>query len=162
MAAMSSSLEPGMRVFPELRAAHLDEIDRQVPRRTIYFARNYDLGDRLIPAHCVAASATQALIALWRSDATTLELPELLWVRFLPRWLLLASAWKLRRLRGIKGSRIVFFAIENNTIDRRLFGVPRVRPIRRRCAVAGLRLLMQAFVSRCAFGTDAAAATYKE
>jgi glycosyltransferase involved in cell wall biosynthesis len=153
-------LGSGVRVFPELRAAHLEEIDRPSPRRTIYFARKYDLGNQAIPSHCVAVTMPEALSILWRSNDATLELPEVLWLRFLPRWLLLATIWKLRRLRGVKRSSIVFFAIENNTVNHLLFQSGRAGPLVRKLAVSALRLLMRTYVSRCAFGTEAAAATY--
>jgi glycosyltransferase involved in cell wall biosynthesis len=160
--ASMPSLGSGVRVFPELRAAHLEEIDGPAPRRMLYFARKYDLGDQAIPSHCVAATMPTALSVLWRSDDEILELPELLWLRFLPRWLLLATVWKLRRLRGIRRSSVVFFAIENNSLDRLLIPSGRAGSFLGRIFVFALRLLMGVYVSRCAFGTDSAASTYRD
>lgn len=155
------ALRAGIRVFPELRAAHLEEIDSSAPRRILYFARKYDLGDLVVPSHCVAVTTSTAISMLWHTDDATLELPEILWLRFLPRWVVLATVWKLRRLRGVRNSRVVFFAIENSSLDQLLVPSGRERLLVARIAAFILRLLMGTYVSRCAFGTDSAADTYK-
>jgi glycosyltransferase involved in cell wall biosynthesis len=156
-----TSLGSGIRVFPELRAAHIEEIDRSAPRRILYFARKYDLGDQAVPPHCIAVTTSTALSILWNSDDATLELPEPLWLRFLPRWILLATAWKLRRVRGVRHASVVFFAIENNSLDRLLNPSGRAGSLLERIGVFALRHIMRAYVSRCAFGTDGAANTYE-
>jgi len=150
----------GLRVFPELRAAHLEELDRFAPRRTLFFERKYDMAGQSIPSHCVQVGVVGAIRELWRSDETTLELPEPLWLRFFPLWLLFAITWKLRRLRGARERRIAFFAIENN-------GLPDLIPHRSSGGKIALRLATRlirwattSLAARCAFGTPAAQEAY--
>ena len=150
---------PGLCVCVELRAAFVQSVHTAEPRDTIYFSLKYDLPEAAVPGNCSKVTLVGALFTLWRSTADTIELPEPLWIRFLPRWLLLASVWKLRRLRG-RGTTIGIYAIENNSLDTLFFGRRRApRPLVAATRMA-LRLVTQAFVNRCAFGSPAAAALY--
>jgi glycosyltransferase involved in cell wall biosynthesis len=153
----------GVRVFPELRQAHIEEIVSRAPRTTLYFDEKYDLDPASVPAACVPTTLLRAVRFLWSSDERVLELPEPLWLRFLPRWGVLAITWKLRRFRrGGGGTEVVFFAIENNTVDKLLpQALVRGRPARD-ASLAALRFALGHLVSRCAFGTSAAADTYAE
>lgn len=152
---------PGVRVFPELRAAHLDEIDHYAPRTTLYFDEKYDLGARHIPEHCIRVTTLSAMRALWASAERVLELPEPLWLRFFPRWVLFAVVWKSRRLIGIRRSEVVFFAIENNTLPQLLFSDSGRIPLLQRLVIRFLQLTVRVLVDRCVFGTDGAAETYR-
>lgn len=133
---------------------------RPAPRVTLYFGENYDLDRSTTPAACRRTTMGAALRSLWASDERVLELPEPLWLRFLPRWLVLATAWKLRALRGVREREVVFFAIENNALDVLLPRFVGRHALLRRCAVGGLRTVLGRLVSRCAFGTDVSAETY--
>lgn len=145
-------------MFPELRTAHLEEIDAQVPRQTYYFKRNYDLRDAALPPHVTQVRPMRAARVLFSSRGRTLELFEPLWVEYLPHWVLLACAWRLRNWRDRS---VVCFAIENNdpvTVLSR--GRAELRPIAY-VALPLLRVLLRATLSRCCFGTEAARESYR-
>src|SRR6202040_3534566 len=46
-----TQVKPGLRVIPQLRAAHLEELDSVAPRRLLYFGPNYDMAGVLPPPH---------------------------------------------------------------------------------------------------------------
>jgi glycosyltransferase involved in cell wall biosynthesis len=97
---------------------------------------------------------------IWGSKEQTLELPEPLWTRFVPRWILFAALWRLRRLRGIRTPEVVFFAIENQTPDVALLGSVRLARVFGRPLIAALGFVVKRLATRAAFGTEAAAANY--
>lgn len=112
-----------------------------------------------LPSHFRQVSTHECLRIVWSSREPTLELPEILWARFLPRWLLCAAAWRLSSRRREQGT-LGFFAIENSDPYTALFGVSRVRPFAGPLAVRLLRLWLRFTVDRVAFGTPGAATTY--
>lgn len=151
-------LVAGIRVFPELRSAHVTDIDRAAPRRLLYFAAKYDLGSMVLPHHISRVSFAQALRAVRAHPGPVLELWEPLWLRMLPQWLALSAAWKL----GRRGRLISVFAIENNEADV-LFGRAYASGSRmtRRCIRSIFRRCASNRIDRLAFGTPAARAVYE-
>jgi hypothetical protein len=152
-------LAAGLRVYPRLRTAHVEEIDAASPRRTLYFSTNYDLDVTRVPAHMERTSLLQAARVVLGSPEPVLELHEPLWIEALPEWLVIAAAWRAggfrRRRRGV-----VFFAIENNDLrDVLSNGRRSLRPFTPVIRTA-LRVLVPLLAERCAFGTPGAAATY--
>lgn len=151
---------PGLRICAELRAAFLERVNASEPRETLYFARKYDLVAGDVPANCYRVTLRAAVWRVWTSRASTLDLPEPLWIRFLPQWILLAAAWKLRRLRGREG-RIGVYAIENNDVEHCVFGVRTPPRWFRSLIIQLLSLLIQVSIDRIAFGSDAAQGAYQ-
>jgi glycosyltransferase involved in cell wall biosynthesis len=149
----------GLRVFPEVRAAHIDEIDASSPRRTLYFRTNYDLKGRTIPEHWERVGRLDAIRAVWRSDATSLELFEPLWLEFLSAWMLLAVTYKLRRRReaGVIG----VFAIENNPVTDVAKGPRVLWPLVGHITRGVLKIAMR-LIDRIAYGTESAEVLYQE
>jgi glycosyltransferase involved in cell wall biosynthesis len=140
-----------IRVFPVIRSAHLEEIDRFAPRRTLYFATNYDLDGREIPAHWQNVTALGALRIVLTAQADSLELFEPLWRTFLPIWFALALAQKCRR--GSRPRVVGFFAIENSTLDA-LPAPTRVSRLATRVTAAALRVSIRHLVDRIVYGTQ--------
>ncbi|MET1033926.1 MAG: glycosyltransferase [Arthrobacter sp.] len=154
-----------IRIIPELRAAHVERDPSLTPARTLYFGRMYDLADEP-PATFERVRMASAVRLLLRSDATVLEVPEPLWLRFLPRTAVLVAAWRLGgALAAARGGsrggrrRVVTYAIENN--DPRLLlrtGIPG------RAAPAVLGWLIGAWtarnIDRIAYGSAGARAAY--
>lgn len=154
------SLEPGLRVIPQLRAAHLQEIDALAPRRLLYFDLNYDMRGVEIPAHAECVSLHQAIRAVAAQPDGVLELFEPLWVEYLVPWLVLATIWRLTRRGRPRSPKVAFYAIENNealsVLDRgRSWLTPAAR-----VALGVLRALVPRLTFRCAFGTQEAAGVY--
>lgn len=149
----------GLRVFPEIRSAHIDEIDGRSPRRTLYFRTNYDLRNRDAPEHWQRAQGLGAVRAVWRSRATSLELFEPLWLEYLPIWVALAVTYKLRMRRrsGIIG----VFAIENSAVTGIARG-PRVLHPMLGYATRGVLRVAMRMIDRIAYGTESAETLYSE
>jgi GT2 family glycosyltransferase len=155
------ALQPGIRVIPELRAAHVEEIDAVSPRELWYFTRNYDMAVARLPPHARRRTLPGACLALLRVRSGTLELHEPLWARYLPAWVLLAAVWRFSRFGRPRSRRAAFFAIENLDPAESLAGGDqrRLRPARA-CVRAG-GWLVRRLAARCAFGTAGAEAVYR-
>lgn len=145
-----------IRVFPELRQAHVEELTGTSLRTTYFLHRKYDLLDARLPEEYIPTTLLQLCWNLHRSSASILELPEPLWLRFLPAWVLLALIWKLRPTDGTP-SEIVFFAIENSPPNQ-LFGGSTWRRLLFRHTMGRL---IGRLVSRCAFGSPQSEACYR-
>jgi glycosyltransferase involved in cell wall biosynthesis len=152
-----------IRVVPELRQAHVDRLAEMTPAQTIYFDVMYDLVEQpalVLARRLTLLSATRLLL---RSRATVLEMPEPLWLRFLPRAVVLSLAWKLGGLRrgdrSPKRSHVVY-ALENNRLERLLGGDRRVSRPAVLLASLVLGLYVRLFVDRIAYGTAGARDLY--
>jgi glycosyltransferase involved in cell wall biosynthesis len=155
------SPQTSIRLLPGIRSSYVERVLDHEPRRTLCLGTEYGegVGRDGLPVEFVGRF--EAVLALWRSHASMLELPEPLWLRFLPLWLMYATVWRLRVIRG-RDARIGFYAIENNRLEVLLFGgrsVPRILIALTRWV---LRHVVGSYVDRCVFGTDAAAALYAE
>ncbi|BDZ48182.1 hypothetical protein GCM10025867_04230 [Frondihabitans sucicola] len=73
-----------IRLLPELRAVHLERLPVTAPADVLFFQTKYDLGDAPLPAGVRRVTLAGAVRAFWRSPAERLEMPEPLWMRFLP------------------------------------------------------------------------------
>lgn len=111
-----------VRIYPELRAAQVERHDQLVPAEGWYFKTNYDITGEVAPAF-VPMSTRKALLTLAFAKVETLEVPELLWARELPRTLALLVVHKSTSRRS---TRRVFYAIENNDPDTALLGTRKV------------------------------------
>jgi glycosyltransferase involved in cell wall biosynthesis len=147
-------------VLPELRATQVEQSFLMSPAQTLYFRTNFDLSGTRIPDTFIQVGAVGAMRYLMRSEAKVLELPEPLWVRFLPINLGLAIAWRISGLLRLQNRRARTYAIENNDPTVVIFGTK--TPPR---AVAKLGLLAVGLAFRClyekvAYGTQGAADSY--
>ena len=153
-------LQSGLRVIPEIRAAHLD-IDTVAPRRLLYYRRNYDLQREAVPGHASQVSLLRACFEIARTRSGALELFEPMWIRHALSWCVLGTVWRFTRFGRPRSARACFFAIENNAPLEIVTG-------ERRWLSGPARLMLRLFgwvipqlVSHCVFGTDEAARRYK-
>jgi glycosyltransferase involved in cell wall biosynthesis len=131
------------------------------PAEALYFGTNFDLVGIDIPLGMRRTGLVAAVVRVTTSRATALELPEPLWARFLPRSVCLAAAWTLSGLLRGRWRRARTYAIENNDPNAALFGDHAVRPVVARLARIAFGALVYAMYERIAFGSDAAAASYR-
>lgn len=101
-----------------------------------------------------------ALRHVMRTTEPTLELPEPLYMRFLPRWVVLAMAARVRNLSG-RGPKVGIFAIENNDLQQLISPSHRLPPLILTAARGVLRHVVGPLVDRWAFGTTAAYDRYE-
>lgn len=149
-----------IRIVPELRAVHVGRHRDGKPADLLYLDTNYDLsGTELAPG----IRRTTLLGALGRflaTDASTLEVPEPLWMRFWPEHVLLAVGFKLAGAVRGRRHRVVTYAMENNDLGI-LVGGRRALPS---WVVSAVGLLIGAVarltLDRIRFATPAACAAY--
>src|SRR4051794_18809038 len=102
-----------IRVLPELRAVQVEREPHMAPAETWYFGTNYDLEGTAIPHRFVHVTAATAVWRLLRTRAVVLEVPEPLWVRFLPVNVLLVVTWRVSGWLRLTNRRARPYAIEN-------------------------------------------------
>ncbi|WP_445996339.1 glycosyltransferase family 4 protein [Okibacterium fritillariae] len=156
-----SAEAPLLRVFPELRAAHIERATDMLPGTTLYFSRKYDLGATPPGHEFVPVSLLQAIVRVARSRAKKLELPEPLWLRYYPGNFVLGVVWRVSGLLQGKRRSASAYSIENNDIDALLFSGRSVPALVRRIAVAAFGLSARAVYGRLAYGSDGARETYE-
>jgi glycosyltransferase involved in cell wall biosynthesis len=118
----SATRAPSARVIPELRSVHIERYFNGVPADLFYFKRNFDLGGREVPRQIERMRTLSLLRRLWKHDGLTLEVPEPLWMREMPRTLLMAATWKLSGARRGRPRRVVAYCMENNDLATLLGG----------------------------------------
>jgi glycosyltransferase involved in cell wall biosynthesis len=152
---------PLLRVFPELRAAHVERAEDMLPGTTLYFTQKYDLGATPSGHEFVRVSLPQAIVKVARSRAQKLELPEPLWLRYYPGNFVLGLTWRVSGLlRGRRRSASAY-SIENNDVDALLFSGRSVPTLVRKIALAAFGLTARAVYGRLAYGSDGARETYE-
>jgi glycosyltransferase involved in cell wall biosynthesis len=117
-----SSPQTHIRVLPDLRAKQVEESFFSTPCDVLYFDKNYDLGETAIPENFHQVNVLRAMVFLFQTKAAVLEIPEPLWIRFLPTSALLIFAWRLGSSPSKAHRRIVTYAIENNDFSRLIGG----------------------------------------
>ncbi|TDX78338.1 glycosyl transferase family 1 [Rathayibacter sp. PhB151] len=126
----------------------------------LYFEENYDLAGIPLPAEIRQVRLRSLVAEFWSSKAEILEMPEPLWVRFLPRGAAIAVLFKatgaVRRRRRLIGT----YAMENNSLPRLIGGEGRVPAPIVRIFALGLGLYMRLFVDRIAFASTGAEHLY--
>ncbi|OZF39121.1 hypothetical protein CH294_06380 [Rhodococcus sp. 14-2483-1-1] len=152
---------PVLRIIPELRADHVKRSQNLTAADTLYLETNPDLPGTRIPGDFRRVSMLGLLKHVILSRATVLELPEPLWVRFLPRTISAALAWKASRLvRRTPGSTVVY-AIENNDPIALLFGNRRVARGFAWPLILLLGVAIRSSVDRVCFGSEGSRETYQ-
>lgn len=151
---MRPAVEPrSIRLIPRLRAVHVERFFETTPATMIYFEDSYDLKGVEIPPGINRMNIPEALAYLARSDAEVLELPEPLWVRFLPVSALCAAAFKLGGLVRLRRRHVVTYCMENSTIPK-LIGRHWTPPRWLSATFAGVvGAYVRTFVDRMAFAS---------
>ena len=156
----SARRSAGVRVIPDLRASQVADAAATPGVDVIFFRRHYDLGATVLPPAFRQVSLRAAAAELLRTSARTCELPEPLWVRFLPTGLLLALAWYAGAVRHRGRARIRAYAIENNDPVQIVFG-RNVSSVVDRATRLLLGALVRAVFARFAWGSEGARENYR-
>jgi glycosyltransferase involved in cell wall biosynthesis len=150
-----------IRVLPELRAVQVFQDREFLPAETWYFGTNYDLDGTTIPDSFIRVSRAGAVWRTLRTPATVLEVPEPLWIRFLPTNLLILAAWRVSGWMRLKNRRARAYAIENNDVMSVMLGTSRpAAPVRWVLSLL-MGLCVRVFYERVVFGTPGAAEVYR-
>lgn len=130
------------------------------PALTLYLTEKYDLGCTSVPDNFVKVSFRKCLLTIAISNATVLDVPEPLWMRFALKNMLVMIIWKFFGFIFRKHRRIVTYAIENNTIEN-LLSPNREMPL---ICVRLFRflygLMLYKLIDKIAFGSSAAQRSY--
>ncbi|MDT0168127.1 glycosyltransferase family 4 protein [Pseudarthrobacter sp. BRE9] len=156
-----SSAMTSIRIRPELRAAQVKRAALMTPATTLYFDEKYDLGQTALSSAFRKVSFVQALKFVAFSDASTLEVPEPLWLRFLPKNIVLVAFWKAFGVLRARKRSTVTYAIENNELNNLLCPHKRLPDFVLRFAEFCLGFLVRSMIDRIAYGSSAAAALYE-
>lgn len=150
-----------IRIRPELRAAQVERAAFMTPALTLYFAEKYDLGATPLSSCFVKVSLFQALKFIAKTTGRVLEVPEPLWLRFLPKTAVLAVVWKASGIVLRQRREVVTYSIENNDLASLIS--PRRRPPRLMLKLTGwcLGTLLRLTIDRIAFGSSAAERLYQ-
>lgn len=103
-----------IRIVPELRAVHVQRHRSGTPAELLFLDTNYDLAGTPLAHGIERVTVLSALARFVRTSATTLEVPEPLWMRFWPKHVVLAAGFKLVGLLRGRRRRVVTYAMENN------------------------------------------------
>ena len=156
---VGSRLE-SIRLIPELRSVHIKRYFETTPAHMLYFTEKYDLVGVTIPPQFHKVDLRSALRLLRGSRATVLEMPEPLWVRFLPLGVAIALTWKLSGLITGRRRILVTYAMENSELENLIGGG---RPVPRaavRMFSLGLGLYITTLLDKIAFATEGSRRLY--
>jgi glycosyltransferase involved in cell wall biosynthesis len=149
-----------LRILPELRAVQVERDSKMTPARTIFLGEKYDLGETIVPQSMTRLSLPMAAVDLFWAQETVLELPEPLWLRFLPRAVILSLAWRIGGRVRRRRRETVTYAIENNTLEGVLFGNRQPQPLIGWLVKKALRVFVAQSFDRIAFGSAGARDSY--
>lgn len=149
-----------VRVFPELRAVHLERLPLMTDAVNLYFSEKYDLLGADLPHELRRTTLAAAVRYLFAAPQVVLELPEPLWMRFLPRWVALAAAWRLGGLLRRRPRRVVVYAMELTPVPNLLTGRRGAPPWLAGPCAAAIGCLIRLVVDRICFASPASASLY--
>lgn len=149
-----------IRIRPELRAEHVKRAQRMTPAFTLYFDEKYDLGTTSVPSAFRRVGLFSCLRTLSLSDASVLEVPEPLWLRFAAKNLLILAVWRISGVIRHRRRVSVTYAIENNDLTNLLWPSGKSYPLIETLARMGAGALMRLTLSRIAFGSTASRDLY--
>lgn len=149
-----------LQILPELRAEQVKRLTAAGDIGALYFNTNYDLSGTQVPARARRVTIFGAVAGVWNSDVEILEVPEPLWLRELARSMLLAGTFVLKQRVTRRNGKVVSYAIENNSIETLISPSGRAPHFVVQVSVWVLGRLCSALLSRIAYGTPGAAATY--
>ncbi|MDR6169989.1 glycosyltransferase [Curtobacterium sp. SORGH_AS_0776] len=156
---MSASVG-SMRIVPELRAAHIERHLLGTPAELLYLDVNYDLAGTDLAPGIQRVTMTGALRRFLTTTATTLEVPEPLWMRFWPKHVLLAAGFRAAGVLRRRRHRVVTYAMENNDLATLVGGRRRVPGVVVRLVGLLVGAVARLTIDRIAFASDDARATY--
>lgn len=146
-----------LRLIPELRNYHVALAPALRPSESMYFDRKYDLdGDE--PAGFERTTLRGALRRVLSRRYTELVIWEPLWVRMLPRHVLLVLAWRLRTLRPRP---VVSYAMENNDLHSLMVGRGSIPKWAVDAFAAVLGAYLRVTYSRIAYASEGSASIYR-
>ncbi|MCL9664420.1 glycosyltransferase [Curtobacterium albidum] len=128
-----------------------------MPAEGWYFKTNYDITENVPPAF-VPMSTIKALRTLAFADVETLEVPELLWARELPRTLALLVVHKSTSRRSAAR---VFYAIENNDPATALLGSRKVPKWFSALLRAGIGFAARWLIDAVVYGSEGSRRAYQ-
>ncbi|GGF12804.1 hypothetical protein GCM10011399_03410 [Subtercola lobariae] len=143
-----------IRLIPELRSVHITRYYETTPAHMLYFTEKYDLAGSEVPKQFRKVNLKQALRLLRGSRATVLEMPEPLWVRFLPTGIAIALTWKLSGFITGRKRVLVTYAMENNDLGNLIGGNRRVPAACVRAFGLGLGLYIRLVLDKIAFASE--------
>lgn len=149
-----------IRIRPELRAAQVERAGSMQPALTLYFTEKYDLGPTHLPATFQKVTLLQSLRILATTSARVLEVPEPLWMRFLPKNLVLLSTWKVAGALRRRKQKAVTYAIENNDLGSLLAPGRHIPSLVLKIPAFVLGAFIRVFLDRIAFGSTGAKELY--
>jgi len=151
-------------VLPDLRAVQVEDSFEMTACEVLYFGKNFDLGQTVIPPNFRATRLLPAMVRLFAAKASVLEVPEPLWVRFFPVTAALVISWRVGGLLTGRSRSVVTYAIENNSLSNLVAGNSR-RSRRLRWLITPAKLVFRVFISRfitrIAFGSEGAEGLYR-
>lgn len=151
---------PSIRVVPELRAVHVERHRLGSPADLLYLGENYDLAGTALAPGIHKVSLAGALRRFASTTATTLEVPEPLWMRFWPKHVLLAAGFKVAGVLRGRPHRVVTYAMENNDIETLIGGRAGAPRWLVRVAATVIGITARGTIDRICFATEDARATY--
>lgn len=155
------SATSALRLVPELRSVHLERHVRFGSGRLLYLSEKYDLGGLQLPPGIEKVTLRGAVRAAWRSDADVFEVPEPLWMRFLPALAVLVLSWRIGgALRGRRRTTVTY-AMELAPLATLLGGGRRVPRWLVRSAAFLIGAFTAASFDRIGFATPASRDLYR-
>ena len=156
---MTALLHPRVRLYDQVRTAHLERAHSLEPASIVYRRRRYDFDQRqALGLDLVQAGLGRAVLLAATGHWTELEVNEPLDLASLPRTAAVIAASRLPRPGGRRGPTVVTYAIGNLDV----FDVrpPRLRSRLRRRAELALARYVWRRIDRVAFGTPGAQDVY--
>ena len=156
---MTALLHPRVRLYDQVRTAHLERAHALEPASIVYRRRRYDFDQRLAAGlDLVHAGLLRGAVLAFRGRWTELEVNEPLDLASLPRTATVLLAVRLARVAGRRPPTVVTYAIGN--LDVFAVRAPRLRSrLRRRVELALARSVWRC-IDRVAFGTSGARDVY--
>ena len=151
-----------IRIHVHLRGADVALSEQMGPAEIWYFIRHTDLPDpSTLPAWFIHVNVFSAMWRIFTTGARSIEIPEPLWARFLPKALILMVSARVARLVTGRPARTVFYALENNMPADALFGSAPVPRVVKKSFIWLLGAIVTPLVDRVAFGSDGARRAYE-
>ncbi|WP_460799916.1 glycosyltransferase family 4 protein [Nocardioides pacificus] len=147
-------------VFPELRSEQVNLLLASPAVDALCLGRKWDLGDTPLPRNAIECTTRGAIMWLFRRRPAVVEIPEPLFLRELPRSVLLAASARIVCLLTRRPVRVVTYAIENND----LHSLVGLKGLLGRVVVSAVRptlaTVMALLYDQVIFGSDSAFQAY--
>ncbi|GGK99281.1 hypothetical protein JOE58_002860 [Curtobacterium luteum] len=151
-----------LRIVPELRAVHVERHRTGTPAELLYLDVNYDLAGTPLAEGIRRTTVGRALARFLHTTATTLEVPEPLWMRFWPKHAVLAAGFALAGVVRGRRHRVVTYAMENNDLRTLVGGRGRVPALLVTAVGLLVGVVARLTLDRIHFATPAARNAYAQ